>query len=182
MAPKLGLTWSIPADHRRLVLVAAGSLLALVVVAVATWVWWPEPEPERAPRARQYLDFTACLLTDDKGVVSAAAAPVWAGMQQASQATRAKVQYLAVAGPQTVANAAPFLASQAQGRCQVLFAVGTAPAAAVQRDAKRFPKARFYLVGDTSAGVSTIDAGAPAAVRAEVAKLVTAAVTRSNGR
>jgi len=47
-----------------------------------------------APRARQYLAFTACLLTGSRGLAGAKGAEAWAGMQAASLATRAKVEYL----------------------------------------------------------------------------------------
>jgi hypothetical protein len=117
--------------------VAAG----LVVPALLVWALWPTPKQTEQPRARQYLDFTACLLTDADGVTGAQAAPVWAGMQDASQATHAKVQYLSVSGPQTVENAMPFLNSLAQGHCDLVVAVGDAPVAAVRAGAGKFPAA-----------------------------------------
>ena len=46
------------------------------------------------PRARQYLAFNACLLTGSRGLAGPQAAQAWAGMQDASLATRAKVEYL----------------------------------------------------------------------------------------
>jgi hypothetical protein len=55
--------------------------------------------PAPAARARSYTDFQACLLAGDRGLADPAAAPLWAGMQQASLATHAKVSYLTVAGP-----------------------------------------------------------------------------------
>nr|BFE65694.1 hypothetical protein GCM10020063_102200 [Dactylosporangium thailandense] len=71
---------------------------------------WPDPATE-PPREREYLEFTACLLTPQDGVRGAAAGPVWAAMQDASQQTKAKVQYLEVSGAQTVENAVTFLNS-----------------------------------------------------------------------
>jgi hypothetical protein len=79
---------------------------ALVVAVAVGWAVWPS---QPAPRARQYLEFTACLLTDDHGITGPEAAPVWAGMQEASLATRAKVQFASVVGRQSVENAVPFL-------------------------------------------------------------------------
>ncbi|MCW2937740.1 MAG: hypothetical protein JWN00_725 [Actinomycetia bacterium] len=67
-----------------------------------------------APRARQYLTFKACLLTDAQGITGKDAVPVWAGMQKASLETRARVQYLPAFGPTTVANAIPYLTSLIQ--------------------------------------------------------------------
>ncbi|MER7995883.1 hypothetical protein [Micromonospora chalcea] len=51
--------------------------LGLFLAAVATtWMLWPDPEP----RQREYLNATACLLTDHAGVSDDAAKPVWAAM------------------------------------------------------------------------------------------------------
>lgn len=121
--------------------------VVLVGVGVVGWLVWPRPEP---PRARQYLAFTACLLTDEQGITGAAAAPVWAGMQQASLATHAKVQYLPAAGPSTVDNVAPFLASLVQRHCGVIVAVGPAEVEAAQAAAGRAADAQFVLVGEAS--------------------------------
>src|SRR5262249_6154599 len=78
-------------------------LLVIAVAAVAAglvvWALWPAGAP---PRARPYLAFTACLLTDGQGIGGAAARPVWAGMSDASLATRVKVQYLPSVGAATV--------------------------------------------------------------------------------
>src|SRR5688572_8099415 len=62
----------------------------LLVVILLTWALWPATK--ETPRERRYLDYTACLLTGEKGIADPAAAPVWAGMQEASLATHAKVQ------------------------------------------------------------------------------------------
>jgi hypothetical protein len=56
--------------------------------------------------------------------IGAAAAPVWAGMQDASLATHAKVQYLQVTGEATVGNALPYLATLVQRRYAVVFGAG----------------------------------------------------------
>lgn len=141
-----------------------------VVALLGVWALWPAEPP---PRARQYLEFTACLLAGARGIAEPAAGPVWGGMQEASRATRAKVQYLAVVGPQTADNAAPFLASLAQGRCDLVFVAGEGPIAAVPTIAGRFPDARFYAVGGAAArNVSTLDGSDSARLRAEVARIV----------
>lgn len=122
----------------------------LLVVGSLAWYWWWSSQPE-PPRARQYREETVCLLTDEKGVAGPQAAKVWAGMQEASLATLVKVQYLAIAGPQTVENGEPFVASLAQGGCQIVLAVGEVPVQALERSAPRFPQQRFVVVGASSA-------------------------------
>src|ERR1700761_9200785 len=80
----------------------AGVAAVVVVAGLVPWLVWPSTP---APRARVYKAFTACLLTDSRGIAGPQAAPVWAGMQKASLATHVKVEYLAVVGPDTVDNA-----------------------------------------------------------------------------
>lgn len=154
--------------------------VALIVVGGAVWVAIlatrsPAPPP---PRARQYLEFTACLLTDERGITGPEAAPVWAGMQEASLTTRAKVQYLAVAGPQTVDNAVPYLNSLAQRRCDLVLAAGAVPTGAVGKAAAQFPRTRFVVVGPgtTAVNVVVVTANTPGTVRPAVSKIVTDAV------
>jgi hypothetical protein len=149
------------------------SVLAVVGLGLG-WLLWPARMPEQ-PRARQYLEFTACLLTDSSGVAGRVAAPVWTGMQNASLATGAKAQYLAVAGPQTPENAVTFLNSLAQGHCNLIFAAGEVPVAAVGMGAGAFPNGRFYVVGGgrSTANVTRIDAD----VSSAVAKVISAAVS-----
>jgi basic membrane lipoprotein Med (substrate-binding protein (PBP1-ABC) superfamily) len=146
--------------------------LAAVMAGLAVWGLWPHAEAERA---RQYLAFTACLLTDDKGVNGPPARPLWAGMQDASLATHAKVQFLEVSGEQTTANAATFVASLAQGHCDLVFAAGQAPAAAVRDVATSFPDVRFYLVDEPNprGNLSSVDGDTAESIRVAVAKTVT---------
>jgi basic membrane lipoprotein Med (substrate-binding protein (PBP1-ABC) superfamily) len=169
----------LPGSSRWRVVVAVS---AAAVFAGLVWTVWPSRPAVPEPRARQYLDYRACLLTDGQGVIGGAAA-VWGGLQDASAATRAKVQYLAVAGAQTAANALPYLASLAQSGCDLVLAVGLAPVAAVDEGAARFPGTRFVAVGGGSArpNVSIVDVPA-ARVRAEVGGVVTAAVRSASGR
>ena len=153
--------------------------VAVLLVAGLVWAVWPAEERVPQARERQYLDYTACLLTDDKGLTGADAAPVWAGMQEASLSTRAKVQYLSIAGEQTVANASTFVASQAQGGCDLILAAGQLPVAAVEGSAGTFPKNAFLVVGGTAKGnISTVD-GSPAEVQSGVKRIITDAVRRS---
>ena len=137
------------------------SAAVLVVLTVLVWLLWPSrPQP---PRARQYLDLSACLLTDDRGVAGPVAASVWAGMQDASTVTHVRVQYLAVAGEATVGNALPYLASLLQRRCAVVAVVGAAEAAAVEARAVNYPVVRFVVVdGSGMGGNVTTLTGLPA--------------------
>jgi basic membrane lipoprotein Med (substrate-binding protein (PBP1-ABC) superfamily) len=134
-----------------------------------------------APRARQYLAFTACLLTDAHGLAGPQAAPAWAGMQDASLATHAKVEYLPVASGPTMADAAPFLASLAARQCKVVVAAGPAQAAAVAASARRYPAIRFAVVGGEATGANVTDVtGSASAVRSAVASLVSGAVAAAS--
>jgi len=161
-------------NRRWLILCGAA---AVVLAALVAWLVW-RPRAQPPPRARPYLEYTACLLTDGRGPVSAS---VWSGMQDASLATRAKVQYLQVAGESTAANAMPYLASLVQRRCAVVFAVGTAQVAAVAADAPKFPGVRFVAVGGSLAGanVTNIDASDLAQVRGRVDTFLRTAVRSS---
>ncbi len=153
----------------------AAAAAAVVLVAVVTWALWPS---ELEPRARPYLEYTACLLTDGHGVAGQPAAQVWAGMQDASLATHAKVQYLPVVGEETAANASPYLASLVQRQCRVVVAVGPAQVAAVVADAPKYPGVRFAVVGGGASGgnVTSVSATPPDGVRARVSALVADAV------
>lgn len=125
-------------------------LLALAAVVVASglliWLFWPDPERPPA-RERSYEAFTACLLTDDKGLAGESAAAAWEGMQQVSLARAIKVQYLAVDGPQTAANAAAYFNTLGLQGCRVVVVVGAAPTEALAAGRARFPQIRYVAVG-----------------------------------
>jgi basic membrane lipoprotein Med (substrate-binding protein (PBP1-ABC) superfamily) len=131
------------------------------------------------PRARQYLGFSACLLTGSRGLAGPQAAQAWSGMQAASLATRAKVEYLPAMGPQTTAAALPFLAGLIQRDCNVIIAVGQAPVAAVSQDAPLYPAVSFAVVGGQAgpANVTAVNATLP--IGPAVQRLVTSAVQAS---
>jgi basic membrane lipoprotein Med (substrate-binding protein (PBP1-ABC) superfamily) len=151
-------------------------LVVLAVVAgLGVWVLWPTAP---APRARQYLTSTACLLTDEQGLADQRAVPVWAGMQDASLASRVKVQFLPATGAVTAADMSPYLASLVQRHCDLIVAVGGLPVAAVTADAARYPNARFVAVGGgaSRANVTTVGDLSPAGVRSRIGALVRAAV------
>jgi basic membrane lipoprotein Med (substrate-binding protein (PBP1-ABC) superfamily) len=154
--------------------IVAAAAVSIVVLGGVAWWLRPVRQPADEPLARQYRDFTACLLTDDRGISGPEAAPMWAGIQDAALTERVRSQYLTVAGPQTAENAATFLASLAQGQCDLVFAAGSAPAEAVRRGAQTFPRIRFLVVhpGTTAPNVSEVDS---ADVRGSANRLVATA-------
>ncbi len=161
-------------------LVAAATAVSIVVIALLVWWLWPSRKPAAdQPLARQYREFTVCLLTDERGVRGPEAQPMWAGIQEAAEAARVRSQYLSVAGEQTGANAATFLASLAQGQCDMVFAAGAAPVEAVQAKAHIFPHTRFYVVNPRTpvANVSAVDA---TDLRGSAYRLVTAAAVAAS--
>lgn len=153
------------------------AVAAVMMVVVAVWLLWPTSEPE-LPRARQYVDVNLCLLTAERGLAEPDAVPVWAGMQDVSTATHVRVQYLAVAGAQTVANARTFVASLAQARCAVVLAAGDVPVAAVAEAAPTFTAVRFVTVGGNPGPNITVVSPSPSvelqrAIAATLTPLVT---------
>lgn len=162
---------------RRRVAAGAGGLLAVAVAGVLVWtVTGGGP----APRARQYVAFTACLLTDAHGLAGQQSRQVWAGMQDASLKTRAKVEYLPVMSGPTEAAAMPYLASLVQRHCDVVVATGPAEVAAVNAAAARYRPVHFVVIGRAgSQSVTGIQVQA-AKLRAVVARLLITAVRDSS--
>ena len=121
-------------------LLAAGAAVLLAAAGVTAWALWPRPA---APQARQYLNVSACLLTDPKGVgPGTPAAPVWAAMQSASLATHVMITYLPATRP---ADVKPMLNTLIQRQCGVIIATGTATGGVVEAG-KANPHQRFLLV------------------------------------
>jgi hypothetical protein len=154
------------------VVVAGGIVLGVVLTRPS--------HPARAlppARARVYTSFDACLLTDADGVASAQAAPVWAGMQAASLQTSGKVSFLAVSGPDTAANAVPYVNTLVQRQCNLVLAVGSSQVAAARQQAAAFPKVQFVVIdkGTSTANVTTVAPGKDADVTAAVKGAVTQA-------
>jgi basic membrane lipoprotein Med (substrate-binding protein (PBP1-ABC) superfamily) len=143
---------------------------------VAAWM------TKRTPRTRQYTSFSVCMLTDDHGLAGTQAAAAWAGMQRMSQDTHAMVSYLAVPGPQTVANSLPYMESLVRRRCRVIVAVGKGPLAAVPAAAEQAPRVRFLAVGGhlSTPNVNAVGDETLPAIRRAVASLATEA-SKTNG-
>jgi hypothetical protein len=150
---------------------------ACVLAAILLIVLLPASGPAPGTRARQYLSFSACLLTDAHGLAGPQAAQAWAGMEAASQATRARVEYLPVLAARTPAGALPYLASLVQRRCGVVVAVGAAQVSAVAADARRFATIRYVVVGGHIAAPNvTVVTPRAGQLRGPVAQAVTSAI------
>jgi alcohol dehydrogenase class IV len=124
------------------VCVGAGVILAVVL--------WPSSSGGRnlpPTRARVYAAWRACLVTGTAGLSDPQAGSVWAGMEQASAKTSAKVSYLAVAGEDSAGNAQTYLATAAGEQCDLVIAVGGPQVQGVASVAVRFPRTRFAVVG-----------------------------------
>lgn len=162
--------------RQRWLVSGAGAGLVAVVAGVLAWVLTAGGP---APRARRYLAFTACLLTGSRGLAAPEAARVWAGMESASLATRAKVEYLPVMSGSTEAAAEPYVASLVQRHCAVVIATGAAQVQAVEAKAASFPSVRFAVVGATAGGsrVTALPAGGAGDA---AARLVKAEVRRAH--
>jgi hypothetical protein len=140
---------------------AAGAAVVMVAAGLAAWAWWPRPAV--VVQARQYLDVSACLLTDPAGITPGTpAAPVWAAMQSASLTTHVMVTYLADTGPSDIG---PMLNTLIQRQCGVIVATGTATAGVIAAG-KANPHQRFLLVSAPGAAAM---AGTPNTVVVPVA-------------
>ncbi|MFI0962790.1 BMP family ABC transporter substrate-binding protein [Streptomyces sp. NPDC021080] len=148
----------------------------MVAAVVAGVCLWPSGDGGELPTARAYRDVDACLLTDSRGVAPGVpAAPVWAGMQEASRATKVRVSFLSATGPDTRANVEPYVNSLVQEHCSVVVAVGATPGQAVRAVAPRQKHVRFVVVGDGpgSANVSVVREGGKPEVQDRIRGLLT---------
>lgn len=157
---------------------AFGACVAVAGISVSLMFAFMGGGTSTAPvaRARAYTNSQACLLTGELGLADPASTPLWAGMQQASQATHAKVSYLAVMGPQTSSNALSFLESLLIRHCQVVLAAGQPERDAVAQQASRYASVKFAVVGGTSTAPNiTVLSGNAAAIRHAAAHEVSGA-------
>ncbi|MER5311443.1 BMP family ABC transporter substrate-binding protein [Streptomyces sp. NPDC002773] len=128
---------------------ALGAVLVLVLGLLGAWLFAGSEDRGTPPdpRARAYEDYDACLLTDERGIVSGApAAPVWEGMQAASLDKRIRVTYVPVMGEQSVANAVPFLNGLVQRNCEIVVVSGAPQVAAAEAAVEKNPEVRFVTV------------------------------------
>ena len=134
-------------------------------------------------RARVYENVDACLLTGARGLADPTAAQVWAGMEDASKATSARVSYLSVTGPDTAAEATPYAGSLLVQGCKVVVASGAAERAAALAEASRFGSVRFIVAGAATGSPSNVTAlvFTPTGLRAGVASAVEAGVHSAGG-
>lgn len=119
--------------------------------------FWPSSEASYNPpaRSRQFIAFTACLLTGPLGVAGPDAKDAWAGVQAASKATSAQTQYLAAVGAsETVGSVTPFANALVQQHCDLILAVGAVEVEVVQAVAAANPDMHFVLVAGGSAGAN----------------------------
>jgi basic membrane lipoprotein Med (substrate-binding protein (PBP1-ABC) superfamily) len=129
--------------------ITIGAVLVLLIgIAVLAW-----PRGRQLPptRAREYRDVEACLLVGPAGITDSQNATVWAGMQEASAATKARVTYMVAVGPETQANALPFAQALVQKGCAVIVAAGPVESGAAAGVARQHKEIDFILIGDTTA-------------------------------
>jgi hypothetical protein len=160
-------------------------LVAAIVVGVVLLRAGDGRPPIPDMRARHYTEVDACLLTDEGGInAGTPSAEVWAGMQDASLRTHARVNYTRVVGEQSVGNARPFLNSLLQGGCEVVLAVGKPEVTAAGEAVAQHPKLHFVLVGsDAGSGkgnVTVVPAGK--GMRSAVAEAVEKAAGKAGSR
>jgi hypothetical protein len=160
----------------RLLLLGVPGLVAVAVVVVLVVAL----TSGTAPRARQYIAFTACLLTDSHGLAGRPAEQAWSGMEKASLATRAQVEYLPVMSGSTPAAAMPYLASLLQRHCKVVIASGPSQVAALVSEKARPAGVRLVAMGSVPAGsgIMTVPASG-GGVAPAVDQIITAAVAQS---
>jgi len=123
-----------------------------LMLGLAVWGLWPEPSKVEPPRARQYVTYSACLLTDSSGLAGEPARTAWQGMQEASSETRIKVFYVATVGANSVDDVRPFLAGLVQRKCDVIIGAGTDQANAIAAGANANPGTVFVAVSDVPLG------------------------------
>jgi hypothetical protein len=143
---------------------------AVVLAGLSVWLLRPDDPQPPAARERQYREVTACLLTDERGLEGDLAKPAWAGMQEASLANGVQVEYLSIAGPQTVDNGVTFFNTLGVQRCSVIVAAGPLPVASMVRGYRQFPDVRCVAVGGDPQGASfdVVDAGSPGTISSRV--------------
>jgi basic membrane lipoprotein Med (substrate-binding protein (PBP1-ABC) superfamily) len=171
-----------PSHRRWLVSVSLAAVVAALVVGFAVWFFRLSAGPAYDPpvRSRQYIAFTACLLTGPAGLADSQAKRVWSGMEAASTATKAQVTYLsaAVGQSETVGVVTPFANALVEQRCGLILAVGKVEVAATQSVAAAHAGIHFVLIGDGAAApnVALVPSAGVSSIEARVSSLVKDAV------
>lgn len=153
--------------------VAAG--LVVAVGMCVTWAVWPSDPGKTGTRARQYANFTQCLLTDAAGVNSPSARQAWAAMQQSSALTAARSQFLAIPSTAVQAEAAVYANTLIARGCDVIVAAGPVPVSAATVAAASTPGKHFVLIGDAAPEANTVVVASATPNPASVAAVLTAA-------
>jgi hypothetical protein len=163
--------------------VAVAGVGVSLVVSGGRLPWSASGRSVPPPRARAYESVDACLLTGANGLADPTAAQAWAGMEDASRATSARVSYLAVTGPATVAQAEPFAGSLLVSGCKVIVAAGAAERSAALAEAGRFGSVRFVVTGSAAGAPANVTALAftSSGLRSGVASAVEAGVHAEGG-
>lgn len=161
---------------------AAGVAAVAALALVGVWLLDDEESTPPDPRARQYTEVDACLLTGEKGILAGTpAATVWQGMQEASLDTRARVTYIPVMGPQTADNVRPFFNSLMQRQCEIVLAVGGPQVEVTRADAGKHRDVRFIVVDDETSATDGIAVAKPdARLKDTIADDVRQAVRKVN--
>jgi basic membrane lipoprotein Med (substrate-binding protein (PBP1-ABC) superfamily) len=133
--------------RRRTWWIVGAATVAVGACVVAAVVSGGESTPPPV-RARRYTAHQVCLLTGPRGISAGAARTVWAGMQDASLATRAKVSYLPVIGPATAANALTYANTLVARDCDLVIATGAPETAALRQASTADPATHFLLVSN----------------------------------
>jgi basic membrane lipoprotein Med (substrate-binding protein (PBP1-ABC) superfamily) len=166
---------ALPVTRRRAKrwLAAAG----VIAAGVVTWVVWPQPSS--VPHARQYLNVSACLLTDPSGIVAGSpGASAWAAMEAASLATRVMVSYLPDTGTSDVA---PMLNTLVERQCGVIIATDSASSQVIEV-AKANPHEHFLLItgaGTVAAAPSNAVVVSPSAASRRIDQAIHALATQA---
>lgn len=160
----------------------AGTGIA-VAVSGAPLPWSTGGRTLPPARARAYENVDACLLAGAHGLADPSAAQAWAGLEDASKATSARVSYLAVSGAATEAAAVPYAGSLLVRGCKVVVASGAAERAAALAEAGRFGSVRFVVEGPEAGAPPNVTSlvFTPSGLRAGVASAVEAGVRAAGG-
>jgi len=158
---------------------AAIVTVAVVAVFVTAWTLWGRPGTVAAPRARQYLDVSACLLTGSSGVTPGTpGAQAWQAMQSASVASHVMVSYLSDTGS---ADVPVLLNTLVERQCGVIVVTGASPVQ-VTSAAKANPGRRFILLtSSAAAGPAAVPPNAVVVPAADAAGRINQEVTALAG-